>query len=149
MKILALNKKAKLDYQVLETYEAGILLSGPEVKSAKLGQISLKGSYVTLKENEAWLLNCHISPYKKAALKEYDPTRTRKLLLHKKEINSLIGKLKQKGLTLIPLRVYTTKGLVKIEIGLCKGKRKYEKRELIKKQEAKRKMQRALRGKLE
>lgn len=147
MKILALNKKAWRDYQVLEKFEAGIQLSGPEVKSTKLGQISLKGSYVTIKDNEVWLLNCHISPYKKALQLEYDPTRTRKLLLHKKEINSLIGKLKQSGLTLIPFQVYTKKGLIKVEIGLCKGKRKYEKRELIKKREAERQIERALRGK--
>ena len=149
MSILAINKRVRHDYEILEKYEAGIKLTGAEVKSAKLKQISLKGSYVTIKEGEAWLINCHISPYKKARQENYDPTRTRKLLLHKKEINSLIGKLKQKGLTLIPLRVYTKRSLVKIEFGLCRGKRKYEKRELIKKREAKRRIQRALRGKLE
>ena len=122
MKILALNKKAKLDYHILKNYEAGLVLFGPEVKSAKLDQISLKGSYVTLKNSELWLLNCHISPYKKAHQIKYEPTRSRKLLLHRKEIDSLLGKLKQ-GLTLIPLRVYTKKGLIKLEIGLCRGRR--------------------------
>jgi len=146
---LAFNKRAKYDYEVLKKYEAGIKLSGPEVKSAKLKQISLKGSYVTLKDGQGWLLNCHISPYKKARLEGYDPTRTRKLLLHKKEIDSILGKLKQRGLTLIPFRVYTKRGLIKVEFGLCRGKRKYEKRELIKKREAERKIKRALRGKLD
>lgn len=149
MKTLALNKKVKYDYEVLEKYEAGIILSGPEVKSAKLGQISLKGSYVTVKDGELWLLNCRISPYKKARQESYDPTKTRKLLLHRKEIDSILGKLKQKGLTLVPLRIYTKKRLIKVEFGFCRGKRKYEKRELIKEKEAKRKIERALRGKLE
>lgn len=149
MKILAINKQARYNYEILGKYEAGIEFTGPEVKSAKLKQISLKGSYVTIKDSEVWLLNCHISPYKKARQEGYDPTRTRKLLLHRKEIDSLIGKLKQKGLTLVPLKVYTKKKLVKVEFGLGRGKRKYEKRELIKKREAKRKIQRALRGKLE
>ena len=149
MPILAINKRARYDYEILGKYEAGIGLTGPEVKSAKLKHISLKGSYVTIKNSEAWLLNAHISPYKKARQENYDPTRTRKLLLHRKEIDSIIGKLKQKGLTLIPLRVYTKRGLIKCGIGLGRGKRKYEKRELIKKKEAKKKIQRALRGKLE
>lgn len=149
MKTLVINKPARYDYEVLKKYEAGIKLSGPEVKSAKLKQVSLKGSYVTIKDTECWLINAHISPYKKARQEDFDPTRTRKLLLHKKEIDTLTGKLKQKGLTLIPLRVYTKKGMIKVEFGLCRGKRKYEKRELIKKREAKRRIQRALRGKLE
>lgn len=152
MKILAQNKKAKYDYDILETFTAGIVLIGSEVKSAKLGNVSLKGSYVTIRptgpkgQNEAWLINTHIAPYKPAGPQpKYDPERSRKLLLHRKEIDSLCGKLKQKGLTLVPLSMYTKEGRIKLEFGLGRGKRKYEKREKIKKREAERRMARALR----
>ncbi len=147
MKILAQNRRARFDYDILETFEAGIVLSGQEVKSVKQGHISLKSAYITTKEGEAYLINAHISPYKMAGeLPKYSPKRTRKLLLHKKEINSLIGK-KSQGLTIIPLRVYTKHGRVKVEIALGRGKKKYDKREAIKKREAERKIRRAIRGK--
>jgi SsrA-binding protein len=134
---IAINKRALFDYEILEKFEAGVILTGAEVKSVKLGHISLKGSYVTFKNNEAYLLNAHISPYQKAGkIVGYDPTQTRKLLLNKSELKRLIGKLSEKGLTIVPLKVYTTRrGRIKVEIGLGRGKKQYEKREIIKKRE--------------
>ncbi|MFH1838237.1 MAG: SsrA-binding protein SmpB [Candidatus Kuenenbacteria bacterium] len=152
---IAINKHAYHNYQILETYEAGIILTGPEVKSVKKGQINLKGSYVSLDFKtlnkpipSIWLTNCHISPYAPAAgiQKKYQPTQPRKLLLNKKEINSLIGKLKTPGLTLLPIKVFTKGKIIKLEIGLGKGKKKYDKREDIKKRETKRKIERAMKN---
>lgn len=149
MPTLTTNKKAFYDYRILEKYEAGVVLTGQEVKSVKAGQINLKGSYVTSHGNELWLTNCHISPYKMARnLKNYNPTQNRKLILKKKEINHLIGKIYSKGLTVLPLSVYTKGSLVKIEIGVAKGKKEYDKREIIKKRESDRNIQRILRGKI-
>lgn len=148
MPTLTTNKKAFHDYHILEKYEAGIVLSGQEVKSVKVGQINLKGSYITSHGDEIWLTNCHISPYKMASLKDYKPTRDRKLLLNKKEISSLIGKLQSKGLTVLPLSVYTKGSLVKIEIGVARGKKEYDKREIIKKRDSDRQIQRLMRGKV-
>lgn len=143
MSVLAVNKRANFDYQILETFEAGLVLSGQEVKSAKNGRVNLKGSYVTLTGNEPFVLNMHIAKYDKAgALPSYDPYRTRKLLLKKKEINYLIGKKQEQGLTLVPLKLYTKRNKVKISFGLGKGKKKYDKREDIKKRELKREMRR-------
>lgn len=141
------NKHAYFDYEISETLEAGIVLTGQEVKSVRLGQMSLKGGYIIIKNMEAWLINVHISPYKKASpLPNYDPTHARKLLLHKNQINSLIGKSKTKGLTLLPLKVYTKKGKIKILVGLGRGKKKYDKRAAIKEREVKRKIERALKN---
>lgn len=127
------NKQAGFDYEILEKHDAGLVLAGHEVKSVKNGQLNLKGAYVAFKHGpnpELFLINAHISPYKCAgAMTDYDPTRSRKLLLKKNEIASLIGKLKQKGLTLIPLKVYTTRNLVKVEIGLGRGRKRFEKKE--------------------
>lgn len=145
MATLVINRRAKYDYTILEKFEAGLVLAGHEVKSAKKGHMSLKGSYVTINEKEAWLINAFISPYQpKNTPEDYDPARSRKLLLHKKEINSLIGKKKQKGLTLVPLRVYTKHNRVKLEFALGQGKRKIDKREKIKQRETKRSIDRAL-----
>ncbi len=141
------NKEALFNYEVLETLRAGIMLSGPEVKSVKKGQISLKGSYVTIdKNNEIWLVNAHISPYlpAKGSQTKYEPAKPRKLLLNKKEINSLMGKGRQKGLTIIPVSVYTKKRLIKVEIALAKSKSKVDKRDKIKKREIQREIQRTL-----
>lgn len=149
-KIIATNKEGLFSYEILETYQAGLVLTGPEVKAAKLGQLSLKGSYVTIDgKGEAWLIKAHIIPYQPAqnAQKKYDPNRSRKLLLHKKEISSLIGKSRQKGLTIIPINVYTKKGLIKTDIALARGKTKIDKRETIKKREAEREMRRTLKQK--
>jgi SsrA-binding protein len=132
------NRKAYHDYFIDETYEAGISLLGTEVKSIRDGKANLKDSYVIIKGNEAFLLNCHISPYSHGNIQNHDPLRTRKLLLHRKEITKLQGKLTRKGCTIIPLRMYFKKNKIKVEIGIARGKRKYEKREAIKEKEARR-----------
>jgi SsrA-binding protein len=148
-KVFAKNKRAYFDYEILEKYEAGIELLGFEVKSIKTGHISLKGSFVIIKDSEAFLLNVYIPPYQaKNTPKSYDPSRTRKLLLKKSEIKSLIGKQKQKGLTLVPLKAYNKRGKIKIEIGLAKSKKKFDKREKIKRREFEREKERALKNKL-
>lgn len=139
---VATNRKAYHDYFVEETYEAGISLLGTEVKSLREGKANLKDSYALIKNSEAYLLNCHISPYSHGNIQNHDPLRTRKLLLHKKEIERLWGKLNQKGFTLIALKIYFKNGKAKVEIGLCKGKRQYEKRESIKAKEAQREIER-------
>ena len=149
MRIFAENKKAYFDYQILEKFEAGIVLAGYEVKSIKSGRINLAGSYVIIKNEEAYLINASIPPYQpKNVPPEYDPSRQRKLLLKKKEIKYLIGKTRQKGLTLVPLKMYTKKREVKLEFGVAKGKKKADKRELIKKREVKREIRKALKGKI-
>ncbi len=142
--VVSTNKKAYHDYFITETYEAGISLLGTEVKSLREHRVNLKDSYAIIKDNEVFLLNCHISPYSHGNIQNHDPRRTRKLLLHRKEINKLWGKLAQKGLTLVPLKIYFKKGKAKVELGLAKGKRQYEKRESIKEKEAKREMQKHL-----
>ena len=149
MRIITKNKNAIFHYNILEKYEAGIVLNGDEVKSVKLGQVNLKGSYVNIDKDKPWLINCHIAPYKKAYdIKNYNPTRSRKLLLKKSEISSLIGKFSAKGLTLIPISVYTKGGLIKLEIGLVRGKKEIDKREKIKKRDVERRIQRRLRQKI-
>lgn len=145
--IVIKNKKAYYDYEILETYEAGVVLAGHEVKSIKLGHISLKGSFVVIKDNEAYLLNAHVSLYQtKNIPRDYDSTRSRKLLLKRQEIASLIGKSKTKGLTLLPLSVYTKKNKIKVEIGVGRGKKRYEKRESLKKKEAEKEIRRTLKN---
>lgn len=147
MKTLSQNKKAYFNYQILENLEAGISLIGQEVKSIKSGRINLAGSYVVLKNEEVYLTGANIPPYQpKNAPLDYNPERPRKLLLKKSEIKYLIGKTKQKGLTLVPLKVYTKRGRIKLEIGIAKGKRKTDKRELIKKREADREIDRELKS---
>lgn len=147
MKILAENRKARFDYEILEKFEAGMVLIGQEVKSIKLGRMSLKGSYVILREEEPYLIGANIPPYQpKNAPPDYEAERSRKLLLTKSEIKHLIGKTKQKGLTLVPLRVYTKRGKIKLEFGIGKGRKKADKRELIKKREAERELERELKS---
>jgi len=144
MPVLAENKKALFDYEILEKYEAGLALTGQEVKSAKMGQINLKGSYVTFHNGKAYVLNMHINKYKAAGpLPDYDPTHTRQLLLHKKEIAYLQGKAMEKGLTIVPLSVYTKQRLLKIEVAVARGRKTFDKREVIKKRELKRELDRA------
>ena len=148
MKTFAFNKRANYDYEILEKIEGGLVLKGYEVKSVKTGHISLKGAYVTIKDNEAFLTNANISAYQPLNMPDsYDPERSRKVLIRKSQIKSLIGKVKQKGLTLVPIRVYSKRGLVKLEFGVGKGKRKIDKREDIKKREDRVNMRRALRNK--
>ncbi len=133
IKIVAQNRKARHNYIIEDTYEAGIVLLGPEVKSIRDGQINLKDGYVEIRGGEAWLHNVHISPYPFATnTARPDPLRPRKLLLHKREIRKLQGKVQERGYTLIPLKVYLSKGKVKVEIGLAKGKKIYDKREAMK-----------------
>ena len=145
MKILAENRKAKFDYQILERLEAGLILNGQEVKSIKSGKASLKSSFIVFKKTEPYLINTDILPYQpKNAPKDYDSTRARKVLLKKKEINYLLGKSQQKGLTIVPLKLYTTRGKIKVEIAVGKGKHKADKRETIKKRETEREIQRDL-----
>lgn len=142
MPILAKNRKALYDYEILEKIEAGIVLSGAEVKSAKAGMVNLKGSYVSFIKDEPFLMSAHISRYKPAATRQkfYDPDQKRKLLLNMKQIGRLRGKIKSQGLTIVPILVYTNRNLIKVEIALVRGKRKYEKREIIKKRDIDRRL---------
>lgn len=147
IKVVSQNKKVYADYFIDETIEAGIVLTGTEVKSLRQGKANLKDSYVIIKDNEAWLLNCHISPYSHGNIFNHDPLRTRKLLLNRKEIERLKGKTQQQGYTLIPLKLYFKGPYVKVEIALARGRKKYEKRDIIKKKEAQREIERALKNK--
>ncbi len=147
MKPLAINKRATFDYTLLDTYEAGLVLLGHEVKSVKTGHLSLKGSFVTVHEGELLLTNAFIPPYPFAGeFLHYDPTRPRKLLLKKSEIRSLIGKVRINGLTLVPLSVYTKKRLLKLSFAVGKGKKDFDKRSDIGKKEAKRRIDRELKN---
>ena len=146
MRIVCQNKKAYHDYTIEETLEAGIQLQGTEVKSLREGKANLRDSYVLLKNSEAFLLNCHISPYSHGNIMNHEPLRTRKLLLHRKEIERIRGKAQQKGYALIPLKIYFKDSFAKVEIGLARGKRLYEKRETIKEREAKRTIERAMKS---
>ncbi|MFH1565123.1 MAG: SsrA-binding protein SmpB [bacterium] len=152
MKTLAINKRANYDYQILDKYEAGLVLDGHEVKSVKLGHINLKGSYVAITNNkkgnpQASLINVYITPYKYAGkMPDYDPIKSRKLLLHKSELQKLIGKTAE-HLTLVPIRVYNKQGFIKLEFAIGKGKKKIDKREDIKKREVERDMRRNMMGK--
>ncbi|HQO08675.1 MAG TPA: SsrA-binding protein SmpB [Clostridiales bacterium] len=144
--VLAQNKKAYHDYEILEKFECGIVLVGSEVKSVKAGKVSLKESYARFFDNELWVVGMHIAEFIEANIFNHETTRKRKLLLHKKELKRLAVKLQNTGLTLIPLKVYRKMHLVKVEIGLCKGKREFEKREAIKEREVKREMDRAVKS---
>ena len=145
MAVLAENKKAYFNYEILEKFEAGIVLIGQEVKSIKSGRINLAGSYVVLKDEEVYLINASVPPYQpKNVLGEYNPLRARKLLLKKTEIKYLIGKAEQKGLTLVPLRAYTKKRKIKLEFAIGKGRKKVDKKELIKKREVEKAIKREL-----
>lgn len=145
MKVFAENKKAYFNYAILEKFEAGIVLIGQEVKAIKSGRINLAGSYVVPKDEEFFLIGANVPPYQpKNAPPNYDPERSRKLLLRKAEIKHLIGKSQQRSLTLIPLSVYTKNGEIKIEFGLAQGKKKFDKRETIKKRETEREIERTL-----
>lgn len=147
MTIYALNKRATFDYELLEKTEGGLVLAGYEVKAIKTGRISLKGSFVTVKQGELYLTNAHIPAYQeKNVPQNYDPYRSRKVLVHKRELNSLLGKIQQKGLTLVPIKVYSKGRLLKLEFAVGKGKRLIDKREDIRKREANISIRRALRG---
>lgn len=144
IKIIATNRKAYHEYHVEDTIEAGMVLTGSEVKSIAQGKASLSDAYCRVEEGEMWLVNMHVAPYENAPIYGHDPRRKRKLLLHKWEINRLRGKAEQKGYTLIPLKLYFRNGKVKVEIGLVRGKRQYDKREVIKRKDIERAMRREL-----
>lgn len=144
IKVIAQNKKARHDYFIEQTVEAGIVLSGTEVKSVRLGKVNLKDSYATVKNGEVILNGMHISPYEQGNIFNKDPIRERKLLLHKAEINKLAGLIQEKGLTIIPLRLYFKRGKVKVELGVAKGKKLYDKRTDIAERDAKREIDRRL-----
>ena len=146
MKVICQNRKAYHDYHIEETFEAGIALSGTEVKSLREGKANVKESYVIIKDHEVFLLSCHISPYSHGNIMNHDPLRTRKLLLHRKEINKLWGKTAMRGFTLIPLKIYFKGPVAKVEIALARGKKLFEKRETIKEKDARREIARAIRS---
>ncbi len=141
---LAYNKRAKFDYEILDSFEAGLVLSGQEVKSVRGKRMSLAGSFVHIRSGAAWLVNAHIPKYEKAGkLVDYDPDQTRKLLLHKRELTRLSGKFDQKGLTLVPISVYTKGPTIKLEFGLARGKKQHQKKETIKNRDIDRDIQRS------
>lgn len=146
-KIVATNKTARRDYMIFETLEAGIELKGREVKSLRASKADLKDSFARVENGEMYLYNMHISPYEYATIGDQDPKRIRKLLLHRAQIRKLLGQTSQKGLTIIPLRAYFKRGLVKVELALAKGKKVYDKREEFKRKEAEREVARAMRRK--
>ena len=141
---ITVNRRAFHDYFIDERYEAGLVLTGTEVKSLRAGKVNLRDGYVRLEGHEAWLENVHISSYAQGGYVNHEPLRSRKLLLHSKEIASLIGKVKQRGYTLIPLRLYFARNRAKVEIGLGRGKRQYDKRQALAEADARREMERAL-----
>jgi SsrA-binding protein len=143
-KNVTVNRKARYEYEILQVYEAGIVLQGTEVKALREGKANLVDSYGLLKDNEVWLIGAHISEYTQGNINNHDPTRTRKLLMNRSEIRKLIGKVKEKGLTLVPLRIYFKKGRVKIEIALAKGKKVHDKRETIAKRDFNRDQERKI-----
>ncbi len=143
---VATNRRARHEYEVLETVEAGVVLRGTEVKSLRSGQVNFKDSYATMRGNEAWLLGCHISPYSHGTDANHDPERDRKLLLHRREIARLTGKVAERGLTLVPLRIYFKNGRAKLELGLARGKKLHDKRSAIREREVRREMDKAVRA---
>ncbi|PMB04396.1 SsrA-binding protein [Fischerella thermalis CCMEE 5198] len=146
-KVICDNRQARYLYEILETYEAGIQLTGTEVKSIRAGRVNLQDGYALIRNGEAWLINVHISPYTASGQYfNHEPRRTRKLLLHRQEIRKLVGKVEQQGLTLVPLKMYLKRGWVKVTIALVKGKKLHDKREDIKKRQDQREMQRAMKN---
>ncbi|WJY27740.1 SsrA-binding protein SmpB [Sporosarcina trichiuri] len=146
-KVLAVNKKANFDYAIEETIEAGIVLEGTEIKSIRNGKVQLRDAFVLIRNNEAWISNMHVSPYEQGNRYNHDPVRSRKLLMHRKQIATLIGQTKEKGTAIVPLKMYIKDGFAKVLIGVGKGKKLYDKRADLKKKEANREMARALKDK--
>jgi SsrA-binding protein len=143
-KTLASNRKAYHDYFIEDTYEAGIVLTGTEIKSVRAGQVNLRDSYATIRDGELWLMNTHIAAYRGGSYFNHEPRRDRKLLMHRREINRLVGKIQEKGLTLVPLRVYLKNNRAKVEIGLARGKKQYDKRESLRDKDSRREVERAI-----
>ena len=143
---IATNRRARHEYEILETLEAGLVLRGTEVKSLRDGQVNFKDSYVTVRNGEPWLLGCHISPYSHGTDANHDPERDRKLLLHEREIKRLTGKIAERGLTLVPLKLYFKGGRAKLEVGLARGKKLHDKRSALREREVRREMDKAARA---
>lgn len=144
-KVVATNRKARHDYHLEDTYEAGLALVGSEIKSIRAGRVNLREGYVEVRDGELWLVNVHIADYKESGPYGHDPLRPRKLLLHRKEIDRLIGRVQEKGYTLIPTMMYLKRGLAKVEIALARGKKQYDKRAAIAERDSQRQIERALR----
>lgn len=144
VKTIATNRKARHDYHIDDTFEAGIALTGTEIKSIRAGRVSLRDSYATVKEGELWLQNAHIAPYDQGTYANHEPRRPRKLLMHRREINRIASKLLEKGFTLVPLRLYLKNNLAKVELGLARGKKQYDKRAALRQRETRREIDRAV-----
>lgn len=145
VKIIAENRRARADYAIDETYEAGLVLTGTEVKALREGRANLKESYGDIVGGEAWLVDCHISPYGCGNVHNHEPTRRRKMLLHRRELGRLIGRVNEKGMTLVPMKMYFSRGRAKVELGVGKGRKRHDRREELKKRAANREIERALR----
>ncbi|HEX9922960.1 MAG TPA: SsrA-binding protein SmpB [Anaerolineae bacterium] len=143
-KVIATNRKARHDYLIEDTFEAGLVLTGSEIKSIRAGQVNLRDAYAVLRDNELWLINAHIAPYQQASYSNHEPRRDRKLLLHRREINRLTGQLQEKGLTLVALRLYLKNGRAKVELGLARGKKLFDKRQALRERDDRRQIDRAL-----
>lgn len=146
IKIIAKNRKARFEYFLQESFEAGISLQGSEIKSIRANQVSISEAYIQVEEGEAWLVNAHIAPYEAASYLNHDPKRKRRLLLHKKEINKMWDAVRQKGVTIVPVKIYLSHGLAKIEIAIGKGKKLYDKRESIARRDQEREAARSMKG---
>ncbi len=144
VKTIATNRKARHDYFIEETYEAGLVLTGSEIKSIRAGHVNLRDSFAVVKEGELWLMNAHIAPYDPATYANHEPRRSRKLLMHRREINRIAGKLQEKGFTLVPLRLYLKNNLAKVELGLGRGKKQYDKRAALREKETRREIDRVV-----
>ena len=144
VKTVATNRKARHDYHIEDTYEAGLVLTGTEIKSIRAGRVNLRDSYATLKEGELWLMNTHIAPYDQGSYTNHEPRRPRKLLMHRREINRIAGRIQEKGFTLVPLRLYLKNNLAKVELGLARGKKQYDKRATLREKETRREIDRAV-----
>lgn len=144
-KVVTTNRKARHDYEILDTYEAGLVLTGSEIKSIRAGRVNLREGYVQPRDGEMWLLNTHIASYDQAGHFGHDPLRPRKLLLHRKEIDRIASEVQEKGLTIIPTVMYLTRGIAKVEIAIARGKKKYDKRQTLREKDSKRQIERALR----
>jgi SsrA-binding protein len=144
IKIVASNRKARHDYHIEDTFEAGVVLTGSEIKSIRAWQVNLRDSFAMVRNGELWLMNTHIAPYHQASYANHEPRRERKLLMHRREINRLTGKLQEKGLTLVPLQIYLKNSRAKVELGLARGKKLYDKRETLRERDDRRQITRVL-----
>jgi SsrA-binding protein len=144
-KIVASNRKAKFDYEILDTFEAGLVLTGSEIKSIRAGKVNLREGFIQEKEDELWLLNTHIASYEQAGVYGHEPLRPRKLLLHRREMSRIFARVKEKGLTIVPTILYLSRGRAKVEIALARGRKQYDKRENLRERESQRQIERSLR----